>query len=512
MDSYAQNQEFFNLHRSILIEDLDVSVETDPRNIHFTRGTQTQPFFTASRNIDYDFFYISTPEACEMLGLPEGIGLFASGRAIWNPNHDQYEELRISGHTWGWKHKLGHGIHLHFRPDTLKYYDIRNSIELRHGDPRLENMPLPYFHFHEKIIKPYFAELDLASLRKRLFDLTFRQRIQAIIGRNDGEISNLKARIADYQHEIGRANEQIVEMYRTNNRLRSVEPKQLIEDGEWKKLLEEAATIELSARGDSIFVTVDEFESEGIKLGPFRISLTLNTMRLRVELLNQENASHSGQPHPHVGLDGSVCWGDHTRLRDRLAEGLSPYEYLFQTVDLLKNGYFPEGAYHRLDAWSRPPTWYCDHCDLDHPNGENCPYWCSECNSYVDDMDEHEYCPDHGCYDVPYEYNHHECPGCEAEEEERIRQEEREAERQREEEEREAQESEESEEPEDVSDDETSGDESSVVDEPLPIEESDQIQTQTHQTPSSPTADITVSAGGSTGQTFTITYVSPSDT
>ena len=52
----------------------------------------------------------------------------------------------------------------------------------------------------------------------------------------------------------------------------------------------------------------------------------------------------------------------------------------------------------------------CDHCRVRHPDGEQCPQWCPDCEKHVN-WDNHARCAEHGhCYDRPAM-----CEGCLAE-------------------------------------------------------------------------------------------------
>jgi hypothetical protein len=231
----------------------------------------------------------------------------------------------------------------------------------------------------------------------------------------------------------------------------------------------------LIVQPETIHYTVDRFELyhngqhdgfEYAEIGPFKISLDRQTLALSVHSVNggtpetTTRMSRGGHIHPHVSSDGLVCWGgsapdsDTPSGRDlvrQIMQRRNMFELLFYAVDFFKRGYYSGDAYEQLSGWVEDPhqdEWYCDHCEVYHPNGSDCPNICQDCGEYVD-WEVHRYCPEHGCYDMQtatpsrdpadYESAHEDhCPTCIEEREEREREEREERERQeREERERE---------------------------------------------------------------------------
>jgi hypothetical protein len=148
----------------------------------------------------------------------------------------------------------------------------------------------------------------------------------------------------------------------------------------------------------TITMVLNRFQIQGVDLGPYKIEFNLGTSRIRV--LNHADCvrSRNGHYHPHVGSDGSVCWGNNESIH-QAALG-NPFEALFLTAGFLKTGYYASGAYCRLESWAVSNTYFCEYCNARHNNGTACPAECGECNTQVN-WDVHAHCPKHFlCHDT----------------------------------------------------------------------------------------------------------------
>ena len=169
-----------------------------------------------------------------------------------------------------------------------------------------------------------------------------------------------------------------------------------------------------------ICLEMPAFDINDVELGPFHIIFDLADLELTVTNVGG-NKSYEGHHHPHGSGDGEICWGDSPRaIYDVLNRG-NPFEILFTVADFLKTSYFPNGAYCRLENWNgdEDSGWYCDFCDEHHPDGDNCPNYCGECEGHVTRWDEHHTCFEHyRCWNeqgLPDEHqidDPTECPDC----------------------------------------------------------------------------------------------------
>jgi hypothetical protein len=155
------------------------------------------------------------------------------------------------------------------------------------------------------------------------------------------------------------------------------------------------------------------FNVEGLTIGPLSITLTTGNraFSIRVEAGTGSNLSQFRNPHPHVDAGGNVCWGNGGTIAQNLSQGIDPLEFLFTTAQFLKTGYHERGAYCSIRNWSTTPTWFCQHCEVRHPENQQCPDYCGHCAEYID-PDDHVYCSVHGICYVPSEQVDDGCPQC----------------------------------------------------------------------------------------------------
>ena len=181
----------------------------------------------------------------------------------------------------------------------------------------------------------------------------------------------------------------------------------------------------LRLEGDQLILRMHEFDIQGQPIGPLSISIDISGRTLPLFVTTEDNASHYENPHPHVDIDGRVCWGSGSDIAAQMAVGADPLEYMFWAANVLREGYQEHDAYCTIANWNEKDVWWCDHCEEEHPNDTDCPSYCSHCESHTD-MDEHNRCPRHGCWD-DYDSEGGDCPTCEEEaqeEQDRIDQEE----------------------------------------------------------------------------------------
>ena len=171
---------------------------------------------------------------------------------------------------------------------------------------------------------------------------------------------------------------------------------------------DEYSDFEFDLRKNTLSVTTDDIQLEGIELGRFRIQLDIPGLSQRahcycvIALSPNRAASRDDATHPHV-LDDQLCEGDgalplQMALRDgRLGD-------FFVIVDRILQTYNSSSAYVSLNAWEndanceccgdRVPDYaryYCDACE--HDTCEECATSCFHCGSSACDSCI-ERCPD----------------------------------------------------------------------------------------------------------------------
>lgn len=161
--------------------------------------------------------------------------------------------------------------------------------------------------------------------------------------------------------------------------------------------------------GDQLSLVMNQFEIEGQMIGPLVIHMTISGSTYPVTVSSQANQSQYGNPHPHVDTDGRVCWGRGQNLAAQFSVGADPLEFMFWAAEQMRINYRADDAYCKIDNWTRKEVWWCDHCETEHPNGQECPHYCPACDLHVD-MDDHQTCAEHGCWNT---LQHDGCPACE---------------------------------------------------------------------------------------------------
>lgn len=169
----------------------------------------------------------------------------------------------------------------------------------------------------------------------------------------------------------------------------------------------------LTLDGEALVLVMNQFEIEGQMIGPLVITMTISGTTYPVRVTTQANASQYGNAHPHVDVDGRVCWGSRggSEIASQMSVGADPLEFMFWAAEMLRINYRADDAYCKIHNWDRKEVWWCDHCEVEHPNGTHCPNQCAACSQYVD-MDDHATCAhddNHGCWNT---LEHSDCPVC----------------------------------------------------------------------------------------------------
>ncbi len=173
----------------------------------------------------------------------------------------------------------------------------------------------------------------------------------------------------------------------------------------WRESLLNQGSLTIDRLNNLIFnlptFTLQDQNERDVPLGPYKISFNLIDYSIKVTAT--ENLSHGDRyPHPHVDVNGYICWGNGVETIQRLLANPNPLEILFTTAHFLKHGYHRSGAYVKLEYWLPPSGWYCEHCDVRHPDDTLCPRQCQRCSGHPRIMDSHQWCEDHErCFDLP---------------------------------------------------------------------------------------------------------------
>ena len=301
---------------------------------------------------------------------------------------------------WGSKYRTG--IKLHFDPHMLHYVEGQEGVEGHPLDAILSS-------FEE-----FFATYEDPDITEELSEQVWN-RVANRVNRFDNDVERAKQSIRSKQEHLDAAVQHLQSLYERRSffaDLSQAKFRSILRRN--RRLIERQGS--LTFDGNMIKLKVDPFEIQGQPIGPLMVSMTLNETAFRVKVTStnseqsQANLSQQGYCHPHVdSRSHRICWGTGGNIAAELANGFDPLEYLFATVQFLKEGYHAEGAYVRIDQWRPRQVWWCEHCEADHPNGEDCPHLCRHCGEYVD-MDEHEHCSDHRvCWN---NLDDDDCPRC----------------------------------------------------------------------------------------------------
>jgi hypothetical protein len=168
----------------------------------------------------------------------------------------------------------------------------------------------------------------------------------------------------------------------------------------------------LTYRGTTLKLRMHPFTIERQRIGPLIVTVTSGANVFEVKITidpSSPNKSQFGHIHPHVDSGGRICWGSGGFMANQLAKGIDPLEFLFATAQFLKEGYQAGDAYCKIINWRQHRMWWCEDCDVEHPDGQQCPNQCSQCGQQVI-WDEHGTCSEHGnCWS----FNEREtCPVC----------------------------------------------------------------------------------------------------
>lgn len=323
------------------------------------------------------------------------------------------------------------GVALTFNPCGVRYEEQREN----------DDRPHPLKVILDKIQEFYIDYRD-PDVVEDLVDDMF-ERVQTKVDSYNETISRKRVRIRELQRSMSQSASDISDLLQQRSRYDSMTKPRFRHTLETHRALVTNLG-KLRLEGSLLILDMNVFEIQEQPIGPLRVEIDMSSDAFPMSVSSSENLSQYNHPHPHVDVEGRVCWGTGVRLAEQMARGADPLEFLFWAATALREGYQPEDAYCKIDQWLSAPVWWCEYCEVDHPDGSDCPNQCPECDSHAD-MDLHNTCTEHGCWD---EDDYDECPGCEAdreqaeaveqareEEAERLR-EEAEAEALREEEER----------------------------------------------------------------------------
>ena len=208
---------------------------------------------------------------------------------------------------------------------------------------------------------------------------------------------------------LGRLQEQLQSLHRAlTDEIQADFPSQRFLYEELVATRDEFTDFEFDLRKNTLSVTTDDIQLEGIELGRFRIQLDIPDLSRGshcysvIALSPNRAASRDDATHPHV-VDHELCEGEGALpLRMALRDGrLGDF---FVIVDRILQTYNSSSAYVSLNAWEddanceccgdRVPEYvryYCDVCE--HDTCEECATSCSHCGSSACDSCI-ERCPD----------------------------------------------------------------------------------------------------------------------
>jgi len=191
-----------------------------------------------------------------------------------------------------------------------------------------------------------------------------------------------------------------------------------------KQAEDEFGELAYDLKEQTLSVTTEVIELEGVYLGPFEIRLDIRRLGeargtpYEIEALDPHPAtSNEAVTHPHVS-DGRLCAGDGgAAIQAALAAGRI-FDF-FSLVQAVLTNYNPQSPYVSLDEWggiachecgyaaSQDDVYWCSVCENDFC--QDCSSYCSRCNETVCrtcletcSVCEESVCP--GCLDT--------CPRC----------------------------------------------------------------------------------------------------
>lgn len=208
---------------------------------------------------------------------------------------------------------------------------------------------------------------------------------------------------------LGRLQEQLQSLTRAlTNENHPELPSQRFLYEELVAVREEFEDFEFDLRKNTLSITTDDIQLEGIELGRFRIQLDVPELSrgahcYRVIALSPNRAaSRDDATHPHV-VDHELCEGDGA-LPLQMALRSGRLCDFFVIVDRILQTYNSSSAYVSLNSWEDDATceccgdrvpeysrYYCDACE--HDTCEECATSCSHCGSSACDSCI-ERCPD----------------------------------------------------------------------------------------------------------------------
>lgn len=413
MSLYRPSMDFFQQWRESLENDDEVE-------FHYQGNRRSPPFFYHGTRRDYQ--YIIVIDGRNVMVYSDALPRIPE-EAI-TIDFQGADNSDYSGTSLVLGYESSTGIYLCLDPRYMRYVewnDERNRwdhVEVEEGEKPANQLFLEAINAErfirdwrpptlEDVMRRTWSrkrDTGIASARRRIADAA--SQLTYLEGQLDAQRDNLvsaRASLSEWGHMTLESFMETINQYRD----------QL-----------EGIGSDLTVADNSIFITLNSFQVQGVTLGPYLIEYRIERSEIRVQEADGCTRSRGGHWHPHVGTDGVVCWGAHNRIYTQSLG--NPFEALFLTADFLRTGYNPRGAYSRLENWTSQDTYLCDWCNVRHNNNTGCPNECGECNRNVD-WEHHQMCQRHfTCYD---DDDGRQCPTCveEREADEKRRKEEAEA-------------------------------------------------------------------------------------
>ena len=240
--------------------------------------------------------------------------------------------------------------------------------------------------------------------------VNFQKSRNYIVGNLKNAAAREMDREANYLQEARAARDKGMVYRRRASRIGRLSIADYIEDiATWLRDYGGTHAKNIDLRNNKLTATTPTITLEGVDLGPFDVTVVLDTCA--ISFVTRGNVSSKGYSHPHINIDGYPCWGDALTTVLDLTAARDVVGVLIQGLTLLYS-YNPGSPYQELAEWHETETWYCDHCEESHSNEESCPYHCADCDEYTEG-ERHTWCNDGvHCYVYGTE-EYHQCPNCE---------------------------------------------------------------------------------------------------
>lgn len=403
MSPYRESIDYFSAWLAGMIADPDV-------HIYYQGSRRDGPFFRHGTYRNYEiiaaiagrFLMMYTDGAPTVPDDSTGISVSTtSGRGYENANTE------LIGH------QNGNGIYLAVDPRYIRFVTLNSESGYWEAAPTVDGDPNPCEFFLQNFrVEEFFRQWRPPTLEDVMTQTWVRKREMGIATAHR-RLSMALANMGEREMMVEEARMEILSSRATLSEWGHMTLEKFMESINRYRDQLESISSNLTVDNGKISIILGAFETQGVNLGPYKIEFEIGNSRVRVYATETARVSRNGHPHPHVTSDGAVCWGQHTDIYNGSLG--NPFEALFLTAEFLKTGYYPSGAYCRLDNWAESNTFFCEYCSESHNNDIGCSAECAECSSQVN-WGDHSYCTRHFlCFSTDRE-----CSGCAEENNKRL--------------------------------------------------------------------------------------------